>query len=157
MEYVNEFGLKVRTGLDAVVKEVAGERSLNYYDIYLNIDFDEDGLPAGSAEKIHAYIPAGSIIDSAALYVSEAANVDTSTLDFGTKKLVDGVLTVEDSDGLLDGETLAAGRHAAVPGAQVGIKTTVDLFPYVDNVSSAADADLAGLKGVLKVRYVIVQ
>lgn len=156
MKYVNEYGLVNRTGLDSVATSYVGAVELPFHDLYMRIDFDENGLYAGSMERAQENIPAGSIIDSAVLFVTEGAATPATVLDIGTKKVVAGALVVEDSDGLLDGETTSEGKHEATPGAQIGTKTNVTLYPYVDNVGSATDAALAGLKAVVKIRYYII-
>jgi hypothetical protein len=87
-------------------------------------------VPASAnIDRRSAYIPAGALIESARIVVTEAFVGATAALDVGTHGLDDGA--VVDDDGLFSGiavATLVAGYTAAGAGAQIATRLAEAMY-----------------------------
>lgn len=149
MAYTDDFGIRAVYGLGADGKgELPKESGAQNKYAVKQIVVDVSGIVSTSALQLKgAFLPEGSIILSAYLAVTKAADTAATTIDIGTCKL-DG--TTVDSDGLVDGATLAAQGNVGA-GAQINKQVAYDEAITV-LVSSAAGA--AGMEGKLIVDYV---
>lgn len=149
MSYTDDFGIRATYGLDETGKgELAKESGAQNKYAIKQIVADVSGITSTSAQQLlGAFIPKGSIILRAYLAVTKAATTAATTIDIGTCKL-DG--TTVDSDGLVDGATLAA-QGTVGAGAQINKQVAEDEAITV-LVSAAAGA--AGMEGKLIIDYV---
>ena len=152
--WTNDDGLEVRFGLDRTTENVTGNLAVSPFKTITHkiVGADLPDTDNGAVDADAAFIPAGSVITRAFVYVTTAFAGATATLDLGLKLAAGTAISADGIDAdiavtALDaiGDTILCNGAYIADGDLTGVRLTADAYISASYETAAFTAGQATL------------